>query len=140
MDNYTTFKSFLDDEGIKYKEDSFESGDRFFVIPQRIKNGVVVNILVVFSKIKIKISVLGVAEIEEEEKRAACYELFNQFNMEYSFFKMYMRPEGNICVEGDFSTEIFDGEFVAKELMNFIMAALLFVDKTFKELMKVQWS
>ena len=138
MDNYTAFKSFLDDEEIKYEEDSFDSGDRFLSIPQRIKSGALVNIVTIFSKTKIKVLIVGIANVEDEDKLGAYYELFNSYNLEYAFFKMYVRQNG-ICVDGDFSLEICDGKFVPKELMGFIASALFSIDKVYRDLMKIQW-
>ena len=140
MDNYEAFKEFMDANEVRYTEDKFESGDRFFSVPHRIKNGALINVIVVFAKTKIKILALGIAEVEDEKKRAAFYELFNSFSMKYAFFKMYIRPEGRICAETDLALDVVNGEFSAKGLMNFVMAAVFFVEKVYPEIMKIQWT
>ena len=138
MDNYELFKSFLDTKGVHYNEDTFDDGDRMLIIPQKSNSGALLNILVIFSEIKIKILVMGVASVEDEDKKIACYKLFNDFNMKHTFFKMFFRRD-DICVESDFSTELIEGDFNPKELMNFIMAALFAIDKNYRDIMKIVW-
>lgn len=139
MDNFEAFKEFLDGEEIHYKEDELSDGDKVIKIPQRIEGGGIVNVILVFSKFKIKVAVLGIATIEEEEKQVACYKLFNEFNNKYSFFKMYMASGGVITVDGDFSLDLVEGEFQSKELMSFIVMALHVVGKTYRDIMKILW-
>ena len=140
MDTYAAFKEFLDANEIHYTEDVFESGDRFFSIPHRIKSGNLLNILVVFSKAKVKVLALGIANVEDDAKRHACYELFNRFSMKYAFFKMYIRPEGRVCAEADLALDVVDGQFNPKGLMNFVMAAVFYVEKVYPDVMKVLWT
>lgn len=138
MDNYEVFKNFLDNNDVHYTEDELERGDRFFRIPQRIKNGGVVDVLVIFSDKNIKILIFGIATIEDEDKRPACYKLFNDVNEQYSFFKFYMRSNGDINLEGDAIQGIVEGEFQPKALMGFIVAALSLLQDTYREIMKIQ--
>ena len=138
MDNFEAFESYLDAKDIKYKEDSFDDGDRFIVIPQKIQNGVLLNVLLIFSRIKIKILVLGIGSLEDESKREALYEIFNKFNLETGFFKMYLRGN-DVCVECDMATDVFDGEFNPKKFMNFIMAALFTIDNSYRDIVKILW-
>ena len=138
MDNYELFKSFLDAKDLHYKEDAFDDGDRILIIPQKNNSGAFLNILVIFSEIKIKISIMGIASIDDEDKKIACYKLFNDFNMKHAFFKMFFRGD-DICVESDFSTEVIEGDFNPKELMGFIMAALLAIDNIYRDIMKILW-
>lgn len=138
MDNYDAFKFFLDTNDVRYDENSFDDGDRLVVIPQKIKSGALMNVMVIFSDIRIKILILGFASLEDENKKADLYEFFNEFNKRTGFFKMYLRGD-EICVEGDFSTRIYDGEFNPEKFMDFIMAALFAVDGVYRDVMKILW-
>ena len=140
MDNFEIFKQFLDADEIRYSEDSFDDGDKILIIPQKIKNGGLVNILVIFGEHKIKVAVPAIVTIEDEDKQLECYKLFNDFNMQYAFFKMYIRPDGNVCAEGDFSLEVVSGQLDPKELMSFVMAAIFFVGKVYPDIMRIQWT
>ena len=93
-----------------------------------------------FTKYKIKIAILEIATIEEEDKQVECYKFFNKFNEEYAFFKMYMRSDGTICVDADFSLDLIKGEFQPKELMSFTAMAMHTVGKVYRDIMKIQWS
>ena len=140
MDNFEAFKELLDSKELNYYEDEFSDGDRVLKIPQRLQHGAMVNVIVIFGKFKVKIAILGLATIEEEEKQVACYKLFNDFNTEYAFFKMYMRSDGNICVDADLSLDIVEGEFQPEELMGFIAMLLHTVGKVYRDIMKIQWT
>ena len=140
MDNYEVFKNFLNSNGVHYSEDVLERGDKFFRIPQRIKNGGVMDVLVIFSERSIKVLIFGIATIEDDEKKIACYELFNRLAAQYSFFKFYLRSNGDVNLEGDAILGIVEGEFQPKALMGFIVAAVSLVQETYKDIMKIQWS
>ena len=138
MDNYDAFKIFLDANEVRYDENSFDDGDRLVVIPQKIRSGALMNVMVIFSDVRIKILILGFASLEDENKKADLYEFFNEFNKRTGFFKMYLRGD-DICVEGDFSTRIYDGDFNPEKFMDFIMAALFVVDGAYRDVMKILW-
>ena len=140
MDNYEAFKKFLDNEDFKYEEGKLDDGDRVLRIPQKIQNGGRVDVLLVFAKYKIKIAILGIATVEEEEKHVECYKLLNDFNKEYAFFKMCMRSNGSIYIDADFSLDLVKGEFQPKELMSFTALAMHAVGKVYRDIMKIQWS
>ena len=140
MDCYESFKGFLDNDGFKYDENETDDGNHILRIPQKIQNGGMVNVVFFFTKYKVKVAVLGIATVEEDDKKAECYKFFNGFNEEYAFFKMYMRSDGSICVDADFSLELIEGEFQPKELMNFTAMALHTVGKVYRDIMKIQWS
>ena len=138
MDNYEAFKVFLDNEKFKYDEKQFDNGDWLVRIPQKIQNDVVVNVIFLLSKFKIKVAILGIATLKEEDKKLALYDLFNKFNTEYAFFKMYTRPDGGICVDADFALELIKGEFQPRALMSFAAMALNAVGKVYPDIMKIQ--
>ena len=138
MDNYEAFKGFLDNEKFKYDEKQLGNGDWLVRIPQKIQNDAIVNVVFLLSKFKIKVAILGIATSKEEEKKLALYDLFNKFNMEYAFFKMYMRPDGGICVDADFALEFIKGEFQPKELMRFAAMAMHSVGKYYPDIIKIQ--
>lgn len=140
MNNFEAFKELLDSNDLNYYEDEFDDGDRVLKIPQRLQHGAIINVVVLFGKFKVKVALLGLATIEEEDKQPACYKLFNDFNTEYAFFKMYMRPDGNICVDADFSLDLVEGDFQPEELMRFVAMLLHTVEKVYRDIMKIQWA
>ena len=141
MDNYEAFKIFLDENKVLYNENKVENGDRFFRIPQKLKNGGVVNVIVVFAEKNIKVLVVGLVNVEDESKRGKCCELFNTFNSKYNFFKVYMQPNGDVNVDGDVVVGVYEGDFQTRALMGFIVAALNFTqDVVYPDVMKIVWA
>ena len=141
MDNYEAFKIFLDENKVLYNEDKLDSGDRFFRIPQKLKNGGVVNVIVVFAEKSIKVLIVGVANVEDENKRVECLKLFNTFNSRYNFFKVYLQPNGDVNVDGDVVLGVHEGDFQARALMGFIVAALNYTqDVVYPDVMKIVWA
>ena len=140
LDKYEAFKDFLNSKGIRYKEETLERGDKFFRIPQRLSNEKIIEILVIFSEQNIKILILGIAKIESEEKKIACYKLFNECALQYSFFKFYIRPNGEVGVEGDVILGVIEGEFQIKGLMGFIVAGVNLLQKVYGDIVKIQQS
>ena len=140
MDNYEAFKTFLDENKIHYMEDKLEQGDRFIRIPQKLKNGGVVNVIVVFAAKNIKVLIVGIANVDDEGKRGECLKLFNSLNAKYNFFKLYMQPNGGIALDGDVVLGIFEGDFQTRALMGFIIAALNYAQDVYKDVMKVLWA
>ncbi|MBQ3434512.1 MAG: hypothetical protein IJG24_05655 [Selenomonadaceae bacterium] len=108
--------------------------------PQKLKSGGFVDILVVFAEKNIKIRIFGIATIEEEEKKIACYKLFNELSAQYNFFRIYIHPNGDISLEGDVVLGVVEGEFQPKALMGFVIAAINLLEKSYKDIMKIQWA
>ena len=140
MDTYEIFKDFLDEIEVHYTEDKLESGDRFFRIPQKLKNGGVVNIIVIFGEKNIKVLVVGIATIEDEAKKVECLKLFSELNAQYNFFKVYMRSNGDVNIDGDVVVGVFGGEFQPRALMGFMIAALNYTQDVYGDVMKIQWA
>ena len=141
MDNYGAFKAFLDENKIIYSEDKVEHGDRFIRIPQKLKNGGVVNVVVIFAEKNIKVLVVGVANVEDENKRGECFKLFNTLNSRYNVFKIYLQPNGDVNVDGDIVLGVFEEKFQTRALMGFIVAALNFTqDVVYPDVMKIVWA
>ena len=141
MDNYEAFKIFLDENKVVYSEDKVEHGDRFIRIPQKLKNGGVVNVVVIFAEKNIKVLVVGVSNVEDESKRAECFKLFNGLNSRYNFFKVYLNQNGDVNVDGDVVLGVFEETFRTRALMGFIVAALNFTqDVVYPEVMKAVWA
>ena len=139
MDNYEALKVFLDENKVHYMEDKLEHGDKFLRIPQKLKNGGVVNVIVIFAEKNIKVLVVGIANADDENKRVECLKLFNTLNAKYNFFKLYMQPNGDISLDGDVVIGVFEGDFQARALMGFIIAALNYAQDVYKEVMQVLW-
>ena len=141
MDNYEIFKDFLDKNNTRYSEETLvKSGERFFRLPQKLKSGGFIDILIVFAEKNIKIRIFGIATIEEEEKEIACYKLFNELSAQYYFFRIYIHPNGDISLEGDVVLGVVEGEFQPKALMGFVIAAINLLEKSYKDIMKIQWA
>ncbi|MBR1806014.1 MAG: hypothetical protein IJ774_06460 [Selenomonadaceae bacterium] len=141
MDRYEAFKIFLDENKVLYNEDKLESGDRFFRIPQKLKNGGVINVIVVFAEKSIKVLIVGVANVEDENKRVECLKLFNTLNSRYNFFKVYLQPNGDVNIDGDVVLGVFEEVFRTRALMGFIVAALNFTqDVVYPDVMKIVWA
>ena len=141
MDNYEAFKIFLDENKVLYNEDKVEHGDRFIRIPQKLKNGGVVNVVIIFAEKNIKVLVIGVTNVEDESKRGECYKLFNTLNSRYNFFKIYLNQNGDVNVDGDVVLGVFEETFRTRALMGFIVAALNFTqDVVYPEVMKIVWA
>ena len=138
LDKYEAFKDFLNSKGIRYKEETLERGDKFFRIPQRLSNEKIIEILVIFSEQNIKILILGIAKIESEEKKIACYKLFNECALQYSFFKFYIRENGDVNAEGDATLSVVKGEFQPRVLMEFAATGLDLVQDVYEEINKIQ--
>ena len=134
MDNYGTFKGFLDENKVHYIEDKLEHGDRFIRIPQKLKNGSIVNVVVIFAEKNVKVLIVGMANVEDENKRVECLKLFNSLNARYNFFKLYLQPNGDVVLG------IFEGDFRARSLMGFIVAALNYAQDVYKDVMKILWA
>ena len=141
MDSYEAFKIFLDENKVLYSEDKLDSGDRFFRIPQKLKNGGVINVIVVFAEKNIKVLIVGISNVDDENKRVECLKLFNTLNSRYNFFKVYLQPNGDVNVDGDVVLGVFEEVFRTRALMGFIVAALNFTqDVVYPDVMKIVWA
>ena len=140
MSEFEQFQALLDEQDIFYKIDSFKNGTQLFRIPQNLESGGVIDILVVFADDHVKIVVLKMATINDPEKRFAVYELFNELNRAYKFFKFHIDSEGDVIFEGDLVTDLRDGEFQPDTLMMYIAAALKMVKTAYPKIMKIMWS
>lgn len=141
MDSYEAFKIFLDENKVLYSEDKLDSGDRFFRIPQKLKNGGVINVIVVFAEKSIKVLIVGISNVEDENKRVECLKLFNTLNSRYNFFKVYLQSNGDVNVDGDVVLGVFEEVFRTRALMGFIVAALNFTqDVVYPDVMKIIWA
>jgi hypothetical protein len=134
------FKSFLDENEIFYRDDSSDLEREVFRIPQKLKGGSFVELLVVFYDDSVKIVVLKIASVEDSEKRGEILELFNGFNDSYKYFKVYLNDENDIIVEGDFVTDLIAGDFQPEVLLAYIGAALKEVNMIYPKIMKILWS
>ncbi len=140
MSEFEQFQALLEEQDIFYKIDSFRDGTQLFCIPQNLEAGGVVEVLVVFGDDYVKIVVLKIATINDPEKRFAVYDLFNDLNRAYKFFKFHIDSDGDVIFEGDLVTDLRDGEFHPDTLMAYIAAALTMVKTAYPKIMKIMWS
>ena len=138
MDNFEIFKKFLDENKFDYKQEVLETGERFFRVSEKLKNDQVVNAVIIFSAQSIKIILFGIAQIEGEEKQIACLKLFNRFARQYSFFKFYLRENGDVHVETDVIAGVFAGEFRPRILMAYVNAGADLVQEVYEDIIKIQ--
>ena len=138
MDNYEFFKKYLESSGIHYGEGTLEYGAKFFRLPERLKNEAVVQVLVIFSAHSVKVLIYDIAKIEGNEKIIACFNLFNNFAAQYSFFKFYLRANGDVTVEGDATLDIVEGKFRPEVLLGFVHTGLDLVQDVYEDIIKIQ--
>ena len=140
MDMTEQFKLLLDEDEVFYKADSFSSGRKVFRIPQKLKSGAFVEVLVVFYDDSVKIAVLKIASVEDVEKRGEILEIFNDANRSYKYLKIYLDDEGDVVAESDLVTDLMVGEFQPPVLLAYMGAILRTVNDVYPKIMKVLWS
>ncbi len=140
MNDYELFQAFLDDKEVVYKAKDINNADKLFRIPQKLEGGGVVDIVVVFDDDYIKIVVMGIASVSDTEKLPLIYELFNEFNHAYKYFKFYLDSDGDVVLEGDFVTDLRDGDFDPEMLFAYMGVAWKCTKASYPKIMKVIWS
>ena len=140
MDNFEQFRNVLDEVEINYSIDELEDGRPLFRISQKIEGGAFVRFSIIFSADHIKILAMGLASVSDQEKKLRCYELFNDFNARYKYFKFSIDSDGDVMFEGDFVLELRDGDFKPNMLMVYLVTAIKVLDDAYPKLMKVLWS
>ncbi len=140
MDDYQLFEEFLTNEELFFKADKFPNGTPFFRIPQKIKNGSLVDIFVVFEEENVKVLFLKIATVEDDEKLPVFYELFNDLNRNYKFFTFNLNSDNEVVLEGNLPTDLRDGEFQPESLFGYIIAALKTLSDVYPKIMKVIWA
>ena len=138
MSNFERFRNYLEENGIHYGEGELKHGNKFFRIPERLQNDLVVNVLVIFSEHSVKVLIAEIATIEDERQKFACYKLFNSFAEQYSFFKFYLREDGSVNAEGDVTLGVVKGEFQPDVLMGFVNTGLAFVQGVYNDIIKIR--
>ena len=140
MDMAEQFKLLLDEDEVFYKTDSFSDGRKVFRIPQKLKSGAFVEVLVIFYDDSIKIAVLKIASVEDVEKRGEVLRIFNATNRAYKYFKIYLDDDGDVVAESDLVADIIVGEFQPAVLLAYMGAILKTVNDVYPKIMKVLWS
>ena len=140
MEDYQLFEEFLNEEDIFFKSGEFPSGDPYFRIPQKIKNGTLVEAIVVFEEINVKVIFIKIASVETPEKEMEMLKLFNDLNRSYKFFTFYLDSSNDITFEGNLPADLRDGEFQPKELMAYIISAIKSLEEAYPQIMKIVWA
>ena len=140
MSEYEQFQELLDENEVFYKADTLSSGTPLFRIPQKIKNGGFADMLVIFNEDNIKLVVAKIATVDDPEKRIKFYELFNEMNDTYKYFKLYVDSDGDIMLEGDLTMDLRDGDFQPETLMAYIGASLKLIENVYPKIMKLMWA
>ncbi len=140
MDTAEQFKSFLDENEIFYSDKSSNIERNVFRIPQKLKSGSLVEVVVIFSNDSLKIVVLKIASVVNDEKRSKILELFNEVNFTYKYFKIYLDKDNDVVFEGDLVTDLIDGDFQPDILLTYIGVALQEINEIYPKIMKILWS
>ena len=140
MEDYQLFEEFLNSEDIFFRLDEFPDGTSFFRIPQKIKNGNLIEIIVIFEEVNIKILIVKIGSVEMPEKQIAIYQLFNELNKIYKFFTFHLDSNNDVVFEGNLSTDLRDGDFQPEVLLTYIAAALKSLSEAYPQIMKVIWT
>ena len=140
MDIAEQFKVFLDENEIFYSDRSSNLERTIFRIPQKLKSGSLVEVVVFFYNDSVKIVVLKIASVVDDEKRIAFLELFNEVNFTYKYFKIYLDKDNDVVFEGDLVTDLIDGEFQPELLLTYIGTALQEINEIYPKIMKILWS
>ncbi len=140
MDDFQMFQDVLTEREIFFENDTFRDGTQYFRIPQKIQNGGLVDVIIIFDEDYVKIVIVKIASTEDPEKRIALCELFNDLNQTYKFFKFHIDSDGDILLEGNLSTDLRDGDFQPEDLLAYIGAALNTLKNDYPKIMKVIWS
>ena len=140
MENYELFEEFLNEEEIFFRSDEFPNGTPFFRIPQKIKNGTLVEAVVVFEKFNVKVIFVKIASVETPEKKMAILNLINELNRSYKFFTFHIDSDNDIAFEGNLPTDLRDGEFQPSELLAYIISAIRSLEEAYPQIMKIVWA
>ena len=140
MEDYQLFEEFLNEEDIFFRLDEFPNGTPYFRIPQKLKNGTLIEIVVIFEEINIKVLCLKFANIENPEKEPAILKLFNDLNSTYKFFTFHLDSDKDAVFEGNLPTDLYDGVFQPDVLLNYILAALKSLEESYPQIMKIIWA
>jgi len=140
MEDYQLFEEFLNSEDVFFRLDEFPNGTPYFRIPQKIKNGNLVEVIVVFEQSNIKILIVKIARVETPEKEITIYRLLNELNGTYKFFTFNIDSENDIAFEGNLPTDLRDGDFQPEVLLTYIAAALKSLGEAYPQIMKIIWA
>ena len=140
MSEVEQFKEFLDGDEIFYKHDEFDDGRNVFRIPQKLKTGGIVDMLVIFDEDDIKLLIMKIGTVEDPEKKAMCYELFNDLNHSYKYYKLYLDSDGDVMIDCDIAIDVCRGKFYPKTLMAYIGSAFKVANEVYPKIMKILWT
>ena len=140
MEDYQKFEEFLNEEEIFFKADQFPSGIPFFRIPQQVKNGGLVDIIVIFEEENIKVLFLKIAVVEDPEKLSVLCQLFNDLNCNYKFFTFQINSDNEVVLEGNLPTDLRNGDFQPDSLFGYVVAALKTLNEVYPQIMKIIWA
>ena len=137
---YFDIKEWLDENEVSYDEDILEStGEHFIRFTQRIGKSNSIVTLLIFKELGIKTVFVDLANIEDEEKHFACYELMNNLNADYSYLKFFMTDDGEVRAEYDVVLSMTDGNFDADEFMKLFISVFSVIEENYPKFMKLQW-
>ena len=140
MNEFEQFRELLDEDEVFYKVDEFDDGRHIFRIPHKLKSGGMVEIVVIFEDDNIKILIMKLGNVEDPEKKAMCYELFNDLNYTYKYYKIYLDSDGDVMIACDVAMDVCRGEFYPKVLMAYIGSALRVASEVYPKIMKILWA
>ena len=140
MEDYQLFEEYLKEEEIFFRLDEFPNGTPYFRIPQKIKNGILLEAIVVFEEFNVKVLFVKIASIETPEKEIAILKLFNNLNRTYKFFTFHLDSDNDVVFEGNLPVDLRDGEIQPDTVLTYVIAAIKSLEKAYPQIMKIVWA
>ena len=141
MKPYEQFRELLDGNDLFYKVDFLDNGKTLFRIPQKLKSGGFVDMLLFFEDDNIKILVAKIATIDDPDKLAQCYAILNESNCNYKYFKMYVDSDGDVMLSCDLAMDIVtEGVFSPETVLAYVGASIKVINENYPKIMKLLWA
>ena len=141
MKPYEQFRELLDENDLFYKVDFLDNGKTLFRIPQKLKSGGFVDMLLFFEDDNIKILVAKIATIDDPDKLAQCYAILNESNCNYKYFKMYVDSDGDVMLSCDLAMDIVkEGVFSPETVLAYVGASIKVINENYPKIMKLLWA
>lgn len=140
MSNVNLLKDYLDEIGLRYRENTdSESGNSYLILQEVLKGGQTVTILFEFPENVevVSIKIWDIATIDSPLKREELLKLLNELNWRYRFGKFSADDKGQVTMDWAVMTiDNFDCKFIV-DLCGLLLRTL---EEEYPKLMKLQWA
>ena len=141
MKPYEQFRELLDGNDLFYKVDFLDNGKTLFRIPQKLKSGGFVDMLLFFEDDNIKILAAKIATIDDPDKLIQCYAIFNELNCNYKYFKMHADSDGDVMLSCDLAMDVVtEGVFSPETVLAYVGASIKVINENYPKIMKLLWA